>query len=262
MKKTKIKDQILKLNKFNKIMGLLHFIQGLAVLLLSTNSARDITIEYFGANPDTGRLFSDSRVLFSVELAPLVALFFFMSAIAHIYVSGPGRKEYEADLKKGINKTRWYEYSASASLMLVLIGMLTGMFNIVTLILLFSVAAIMNLMGLVMELYNQKRKKISWLAYYIGCLAGVVPWLVIGLTLWAGETASSEPGQSVPGFVYAIFVSLFLLFNTFAINMVLQYKKVGKWKDYLYGEKVYIVLSLVAKSVLAWQIFAGALQPL
>jgi hypothetical protein len=43
--------------------------------------------------------------------------------------------------------------------------------------------------------------------------------------------------------------------------MVLQYKKVGKWADYLYGERVYIVLSLVAKSALAWQIFGGTLQP-
>ncbi len=43
--------------------------------------------------------------------------------------------------------------------------------------------------------------------------------------------------------------------------MVLQYKKVGKWKDYLYGERVYIILSLVAKTALAWQIFAGTLAP-
>jgi hypothetical protein len=39
----------------------------------------------------------------------------------------------------------------------------------------------------------------------------------------------------------------------------LQYRKVGKWADYLYGETIYIVLSLVAKSVLAWQIFANTL---
>ena len=39
--------------------------------------------------------------------------------------------------------------------------------------------------------------------------------------------------------------------------MVLQYKKIGPWKDYLYGERAYIILSLVAKSLLAWQVFAG-----
>ena len=33
------------------------------------------------------------------------------------------------------------------------------------------------------------------------------------------------------------------------------------WRDYLYGERGYIILSLVAKSVLAWLAFAGAMQP-
>jgi hypothetical protein len=51
----------------------------------------------------------------------------------------------------------------------------------------------------------------------------------------------------------------FIFFNTFAINMFLQYKKVGKWKSYPYGEKAYIVLSLVSKSVLGWVIVLGTL---
>jgi hypothetical protein len=37
--------------------------------------------------------------------------------------------------------------------------------------------------------------------------------------------------------------------------MVLQYKKAGPWRDYLYGEKVYIILSLTAKALLARQVF-------
>ena len=40
-----------------------------------------------------------------------------------------------------------------------------------------------------------------------------------------------------------------------------QYRRVGRWRDYLYGERVYMLLSLVAKSLLAWQVFAGTLQP-
>jgi hypothetical protein len=63
----------------------------------------------------------------------------------------------------------------------------------------------------------------------------------------------------VPGFVWGIFVSLFLFFNSFAVNMWLQYRRVGPWRDYLFGERAYLVLSLVAKSALAWQIYAGAL---
>ena len=68
--------------------------------------------------------------------------------------------------------------------------------------------------------------------------------------------------ESVPDFVIAIFITIAVFFNLFAINIVLQYKKIGRWENYLYGEKMYIVLSLVAKSALAWQVFAGTLRPM
>jgi hypothetical protein len=70
---------------------------------------------------------------------------------------------------------------------------------------------------------------------------------------------SREGGEGPPTFVYGILVTIFVLFNIFALNQWLQYRRVGRWADYVYGETVYIVLSLVAKSALAWQIFANTL---
>lgn len=71
--------------------------------------------------------------------------------------------------------------------------------------------------------------------------------------------ASGSGTNEVPGFVYGIVGSLFVFFMSFALNQWLQYRRIGKWADYGYGEKVYLVLSLVAKSALAWQIFGGSL---
>ncbi len=65
--------------------------------------------------------------------------------------------------------------------------------------------------------------------------------------------------EDVPGFVFGIFVSLFIFFMSFALNQWLQYREVGPWRSYAFGERSYLVLSLVAKSALAWQIFAGSL---
>lgn len=48
--------------------------------------------------------------------------------------------------------------------------------------------------------------------------------------------------------------------SLFAFNMVLQYREIRKWEDYRYGERVPIVLSLVTKSLLAWQVYFGALN--
>jgi len=193
-----------------------------------------------------------SENIIDVKVAPLIALFMLISATAHLMISTVYYQKYVNHLKKGMNPYRWYEYSLSASLMIVIIAMLVTIYDIGTLIALFTLTMVMNLMGLMMEIHNQTTKKTNWTSYVIGCIAGFVPWLVIFIPLITAE--------SVPDFVIAIFITIAIFFNCFAINMVLQYKKIGKWRDYLYGEKVYIILSLVAKSALAWQVFAGTLR--
>lgn len=251
------------LNKWNLTMAFLHFIQGVAVLILSGSSAFAVSTNYLTLNSlassgGTPVLVNGYRLLFNVNLAYLVAAFFFMSAIAHLVVATVYRKTYEKNLAQGINKARWYEYSISASTMMVAIAMLSGVSDISSLLMIFTLDFVMNMMGLVMEVHNQTTKKTSWLSYNIGCIAGIVPWIVFAIYVFGARTYGS--GQ-IPSFVYWIYLTLFILFSSFAVNMYLQYKKVGKWADYLYGEKVYMILSLVAKSLLAWQVFFGTLRP-
>ncbi len=246
------------LKKFNAVMGTFHLIQGLLMLYLSSFESWKITTTYLAFKPATQSLESEVATVFEIPLAPLVALFLFMSATAHFLLATVLYDWYVKNLKKHMNKARWIEYAFSASLMIWIIAMLTGIYDIGTLIALFTLTMVMNLMGLVMEVHNQTTKNTDWTSYIIGCIAGFVPWVVIFIQLIASSTYGSG---EIPDFVIGIFVSIAVFFNLFAINMVLQYKKIGKWKDYLYGEKMYIVLSLVAKSALAWQVFAGTLRP-
>ena len=156
-----------------------------------------------------------------------------------------------------MNLFRWTEYSITSSLMIVVIAMLCGVYDLSSLILLFALNACMILFGWMMEVHNQTTKKTDWTSFLFGCFAGLVPWVVLGLYFF---NAIGSNADSVPKFVYAIFWSLLVFFNIFAINMILQYKKVGKWQDYVYGEYAYITLSLIAKALLAWQVFGGTLR--
>lgn len=256
-----------KLRRFNLIMGGLHLIQGIAMLFLATNVIQkigefspEISQFYLAFNPETRSLETASRVLFELPFGVMVASFLFISAIAHALVSIPKKLNeiYNADLAKGINKFRWFEYALSSSIMIVLIATLFGIYDIASLILIFIVNATMNFFGLVMEQLNVGRSKdnIEWGPFIWGSIAGVAPWIAILLYMFG----TGNFGE-VPWFVWAIVGTYFVAFNTFPINMILQYKKVGKWADYLYGERVYIVLSLVAKSILAWLVLFGAMQP-
>jgi hypothetical protein len=198
----------------------------------------------------------DQVTLFEIRTGVAVAAFLLLSAVAHVVVASPwffGR--YKAGLLQNRNYFRWVEYSLSASLMIVLIAQLTGISDIAALVAIFGVNASMIFFGWLQEKYQQPGDG-GWLPFIFGCLAGIVPWVAIATYVIApGSTSGAEP----PGFVYGIIVSLFVFFNIFAVNQWLQYRPVGRWRDYLVGERAYITLSLVAKSALAWQVFAGAL---
>jgi len=249
-----------KLRKLNLYMALAHGVQALILLVISSDFSRTITTNYLVYDDATQGLISASRGLFDFPFVWGVAGFSLLSMFFHLMIATLWNKRYVAGLKKGMNKYRWIEYSLSASLMIVLIAILSGVFDLSTLILMFGVTAIMNLTGLIMEIHNQSTKKVNWISYWVGILAGLLPWVVIYIYFWASAT-SPEVSSGPPNFVYFIWISIFLFFNSFALNMLLQYKKWGKWSDYLYGERVYMWLSLGAKSALIWQIFGGTLQP-
>jgi hypothetical protein len=236
-------------------MGGLHLLQGVAILLLSTAFALPVTSAFLRFDPATSGLLPEQSTLFEIRIGWAVALFLFLSAAAHAVVSSPwGYRRYSGDVLRGINRARWIEYSLSSSVMIVVVAMLVGIYDVVALIALFAVNACMILFGWMMELHNQSTDRTSWTSYRFGVFAGSVPWIGIAIYLFGAPS-------SAPTFVYFIFLSIFVFFNVFAVNMVLQYRKVGRWRDYLHGERAYVVLSLVAKSLLAWQVFAGTLRP-
>lgn len=254
-----------KLRNFNLFMAVLHFVQGILMLVLTNGFALPVTSSFLKFNLVTRSLVPNTETLFQLKIGPLVAAFLFISALFHLLISLPGLNEiYNRNLKKHINQFRWIEYSFSSSIMMVIIAMLVGVYDIGTLIALVGVNAGMILFGWMMELHNQtlrqnsgQASKTNWTSFVMGCILGIIPWIVVAIYLFGAGGGDNK----APNFVYWIYFSIFLFFNSFAINQVLQYKKIGKWSDYLYGERAYIILSLVAKSLLAWQVFAGTLRP-
>jgi len=233
-------------------MGALHAAQAIAVLMLANDFSLPVTATFLTDAP--GAAAPELTTLFEVRIAWGVAAFLALSAMAHWAIASPGVEAwYRRNLLRDRNYARWIEYSLSSSLMVVLIAMLPGISDIAALLAIFAVNAAMILFGLLFEHYEAPGEA-NLMSYWFGVLVGAVPWIVIGIYLWAPGSDASPPT-----FVYAIFFSLFVFFNSFAINMVLQYRRVGRWHDYLFGEKVYILLSLTAKSALAWQVFAGTL---
>jgi hypothetical protein len=241
------------LRRANAIAAVLHAAQAVAVVLLATDFSLPVNASYLEGPPGTPP--QDPTVLFDLPTGAAVAAFLALSALAHLLVCTAWWRRYVADLGRQRNPARWVEYSLSSSLMIVLIAQLVGILDVAALVALFGVNAAMILFGWLQEHYERPGGG-GWLPFVFGCIAGIVPWLAITIYLLSpGSTSAASP----PGFVYGIFVSLFVFFNVFALVQWLQYRARGRWADYLRGEWAYIVLSLTAKSALAWQVFGGTL---
>jgi len=254
------------LKRFNAAAGVLHLIQGLLMLALGTQLEWERSIYTFYPKltiiqgpPFRIDVNPDPQVLVTIGyLGVIVASFPLISALAHFTIAFVKNKQYNDNLKKGMNPYRWYEYAFSSSIMIILIALFLGVWDLWLLIAIFVLNAMMIMFGYLMEVINQKTEKTSWSAFILGSISGFVPWIV----LYAYFIASVQStGLDPPTFVYMILFIYFFLFNIFAINMVLQYKGVGRWRDYLYGERVYIILSFVAKTILAWLVFIGIYAP-
>ena len=245
-----------RLRTFNVIAGLFLLVQAIAIVFLSNSFKLPINTYYLHFNTTTQLLAPVENTIYQLRVGLLVALFLLISTVDHLLMASPGvNRWYVKNLKKHINYARWYDYALSSSVMIVAIALLSGVYDIAALIPLFAINATMNLFGLMMEMHNQKTEKTNWTAFIFGSFAGIIPWIVIFM-YFIGATQ----GSTVPTFIYYILGSLTFFFLLFPLNMFLQYKKVGRWKDYLYGEYGYIVLSIVAKTALAWQVFGGTLR--
>jgi hypothetical protein len=247
------------LKKFNFKMSLAHFVQGTIMVLLAVfitdlqDFQPEILANYMSLS-ETGEVITVSKVLFKLPFAFVTTGFIFLSAFFHLLIV-IFNKTYMNQIKLGYNKFRWFEYALSSSLLIVLLAILFGVRDIQSLTIIFIANAVMNLLGLEMELQHQFFLTKRFSAYNLGWIIGLAPWAVIMMYL------IFSPGLDlIPWFAWASIIAYFAFFNSFALNMFLQYKRIGKWKDYVFGERVYVWLSLIAKSTIAWIVFSGAIQ--
>jgi hypothetical protein len=243
-------ERLAGLRSWNLGLALLHLVQAVAIVLLAGSFSITVTSSVPEGPPGTKA--PTPEALFDVPIGWAVAAFLALAALDHLLTATACRGAYERDLRHGINRFRWLEYALSATLMVLLIGFYAGITNVNAVIAVVGANVGMILFGWVEEAMNPPgRAATTMVPFWFGTLVGVTPWFSIAYNVVAADT--------VPGFVYGIVLVQAVLFFSFGLNQWLQYREAGRWSDYAYGEKGYLVLSLVAKSLLAWQIFAGSL---
>ena len=236
-------------------IGILLFLQGVLILLLSSGFNLPITTSYLQKNLEAGILAPTISELFRIQVAYLIVLFLLIAGLNHLIVALPVVfSKYIKFIARNSNPFRWIEYSLTAPIMIIILSLLTGIFDFSTLILLFVTTISMILFGSLMESINGGRRKTNWLPFIYASLAGLTPWIIIWLSI-----SGARGIQLIPPYIIFSFFTLMIFFALFPVNLFLHYKKIGPWKNYEFVETMFILLSLVSKSALAWQIFLGLL---
>lgn len=246
-----------RLRTGNLVAAAAHLASSVLFLVIATDFELPITAGFPAEDPALLEGAPPTEVLTTVTIGYGVAAFSLLSFFFHLLVATVARRTYERGIAREQNPFRWIEYSFSATLMIVLITMLLGDYDIGALIGVAGANVSMILFGWLMERQNGPDGPVDWYPFVFGCIAGPVPWIVI-VVYFQGALGNAD--EAVPAWVWGIMFSVFALFNCFAINQFLQYKRVGKWRRYVVGEGTYIVLSLVAKTALMWQVYFGTVR--
>mgnify|MGYP005857872355 CR=1 FL=1 len=190
------------------------------------------------------------------------SVFQFVQAAVLFYLSSQADTKwfwyvfYPASFARHQNPFRWAEYAVSASLMRVMIAQLCGITDIHLLFTVFALCALTMLLGGIHESVNAKARadgfKQNWYPFVVSWIAHLASWMPI-VNYFFVAVKRGDP----PNFVWSIIFILFFLDGTFAALFSLQWCKVWKFKDYVFGEKGFIVLSFTAKALLAWINYGG-----
>ena len=283
----------LSVRSWNLITSLLHLGNGVAIVALRYVNDKDLLYGIQQSYPDWSRNSSSEDIIqgeeffvrkrdietYELSLTWLIAVFFFLSFAFQLAAYFPNVYSYEALLRRGRHPLRFIEYSISSPLMVIAIALLSGIFEHYAIVGMFFAMFSCNILGLLAEhLASMKPKEktdeedrllrnvdagmrsehltVTWIAHVAGWLCVIGAWLPI---LSAFSLGNSEGTVAAPDFVYVIIAVIFILFNTFGLNQLLELSGVYGHET---AELVYITLSLTSKSLLGWMIFANVLSPM
>jgi hypothetical protein len=189
----------------------------------------------------------------------MLAIFTLVTGLMHIVGYASPDRNYQDSVDRGLNWKRWFEYTITATLMLVIIAMSSGVRDGATLGLIAVCAAVCMICGHMAEVTARSQPRVSkW--------STVCGWLLLGVAygviMQQFYVTISQSDNGPPKWVQGVVWSMLGLFTSFGIihlvHMVRQWSAQGS--TVRFNRKVdaaYTVTSTVAKSTLVIMLASG-----
>lgn len=255
--------------KWNVILGVLFVVEGVALLLLSV--PRDVAL-YAGylVNDPLQSALQHTTVttaaihqLAMVNITYLVAALCFVAALAHIIRATVRRGNYEVRLEQRNVLLHPAQIAGEAAVLFVLLGLLGGIYDIGSFVLMLACAAVLGLALSVIGTVRagtgkQNNGVVLAKAGNVLWLAGLVPLSVILLHMVAGNVF----GARTPAHVYLAYIVTLAFAVAMAVNTGLVRRQAGKQGLAVRSaEWRFMAINAVGITLMCAVLFAGLLRP-
>jgi hypothetical protein len=259
--KTNQKSWQVSLRYWNIGLAIIFVLQAIAIFLIGKAVTLPVVTNYLTndalASKAAGHtvLAPAVRQLFDFDIRYLILVFLLVSAITYALIATVWRTKYEAGLQKKSNAIRWIQQGLTAALMFVLISMLNGIYAATALLAVVVLVGVIHFLG-----FFGESKVADWRSklqtFVAVCVSGATVWIIIGLYL----KGAIMYGTGLSKYVYWIDGLVFVVTLGLGYNKLQSLRAQGRWADYLFAERLYMILGFVAQTALAWLVFAGFLK--
>tara|TARA_R110002096_G_scaffold65517_1_gene159525 strand:+ start:182 stop:1009 length:828 start_codon:yes stop_codon:yes gene_type:complete len=265
----KISERInkLKLKKLNYYAFLLHFISAVVVAGILFGASEDVKFNtnLYGYKIDT--ISGDGKTLTfsygqegdpvvvnsSSALKSIIVLIFLITALFHLFYWRS--KRYIDEVKTGKNRFRWIEYAITASMMIYIYCILSGVKDLYTTFLIVILNIVMMSFGYFLEMSRTPESKLTAIimGFFILTVIFSIAYYQFVMNIDAAKATFD-----IPDWVYAIVIAMVFWWVTFGVIAVLYYKAyLNGTLDFTRYEKYYVFLSFVSKAFMGYYITFG-----
>lgn len=228
------------------LIALVHLLSGFVVSFVLNKDQGDVKRKgVFNITIQT-----EPEPIGTINLFYAIASFLYMTCFAHIlyawFLIKRGNYELVSNRKtfEGSQVYRWIEYSITASIMFVIISVLSRITDLYLLITLATLIHVTMYFGYIFDV-TEKR-----FYFWLGCIPYTIAW---GIEFTQFYSVLHHSQQQVPDFVYGVIWVTFLFFSSFAVVHYVcgpQSMVTDAWMHFL---------SFTSKSILAYWVAGGTM---
>ena len=259
--KEKIND--LSLSTMNKYAFYLHWFSGLIIagILFGVTGEISFNTTLYGYDIDTISAdgkdltfnYTEKLVLDSTTLKLIIVFIFLITALFHYFYWKS--QFYRREVASGKNRIRWVEYAVTASLMIFIYCVISGVKDVYSVFLIVLFNIVLMSFGYFLEMSDGKNPKL---------VAIIMGFFILSIIFsfsyyqFYGNIEAAKETFDIPDFVYAVVIAMVFWWISFGVVGILYYKSYLKGeRNFLRYEKYYIFLSFVSKAFMGYYLTFG-----